>query len=652
MRNTLIFLCLCVSLTISGATYYVSPGGKDSNPGSISQPFFTLNKAWTVVSAGDIVYMRGGTYSYTSTQSLSGKNGTSGSEIDIYAYPGETPVISRGGGFSFSGNFKSLVYFSGNYVHWKGIEITGNTQTNGADINVGFYTYSSNNCTFEMLNVHHNGMGIWLKDDPGVNSNNNLFLNCDVHHNEDPITNGAPYGNGDGLGININGGNTVTIRGCRVYYNSDDGIDPYGSDATFLVENCWLFYNGFASGSVENGTYIVNQDASGFKYGGTQTNHGNEILFTTRNCISYRNSWIGYNQNGAECGLAFYNNISAFNGYDQSKGQGFQLRDPNGFSHILKNNISYNDNSQAISSNSTVEQNTFLITGSNNTSYPVSGSDFVSLDASQLNNPRNTDGSLPIITFLHLASGSRLIDAGVDVGLPFAGKAPDLGPFEVQSGSPAPIPVPVPVPVPVVVPVFTSSVVENVSPSLLVMTYDLSLNSLIVPAVSAFSVTVNSVARTVNAVSVSGTKVQLTLGSAIKYGEIVKVSYVKPTTNPLQTATGGQAISISALLAINNIINPTKDATPVKITMTISTYHIHRTVNILLQYSSSFSIQDPAMSPQIVRISDMSGKLFIEKKVVTGVANIKIPLNLRSGVYNVAILSGGVEMASQKIMVY
>ena len=106
-------------------------------------------------------------------------------------------------------------------------------------------------------------------------------------------------------------------------------------------------------------TYVVHNDASGFKYGGTYTDHGNTVLFTTRNCVSYRNSWMGYNQNGAECGLAFYNNISAFNGIDQGKGQGFQLKDPDGRIHILENNISYNDNAHAISSNSTVDHNSF-----------------------------------------------------------------------------------------------------------------------------------------------------------------------------------------------------------------------------------------------------------------------------------------------------
>jgi hypothetical protein len=31
---------------------------------------------------------------------------------------------------------------------------------------------------------------------------------------------------------------------------------------------------------------------------------------------------------------------------------------------------------------------------------------------------------------MHLKPGSRLIDTGVDAGLPFTGKAPDIGCFE------------------------------------------------------------------------------------------------------------------------------------------------------------------------------------------------------------------------------
>jgi hypothetical protein len=45
-------------------------------------------------------------------------------------------------------------------------------------------------------------------------------------------------------------------------------------------------------------------------------------------------------------------------------------------------------------------------------------------------NARQSDGSLPETTLLHLASTSGLIDKGTNVGLTFSGSAPDLGAYE------------------------------------------------------------------------------------------------------------------------------------------------------------------------------------------------------------------------------
>ena len=72
------------------------------------------------------------------------------------------------------------------------------------------------------------------------------------------------------------------------------------------------------------------------------------------------------------------------------------------------------------------------------------------------------------------------------------------------------------------------------------MTYNLSLANM-VPTSSAFTVMVNSVARTVNSVSISGTKVTLTLAGPVVSGNTITVAYTKPATNPLQTTSGGQA---------------------------------------------------------------------------------------------------------------
>lgn len=44
---------------LSVNTYYLSPTGNDNNPGTIDQPWFTLQKAWTVIAAGDLLYLRG-----------------------------------------------------------------------------------------------------------------------------------------------------------------------------------------------------------------------------------------------------------------------------------------------------------------------------------------------------------------------------------------------------------------------------------------------------------------------------------------------------------------------------------------------------------------------------------------------------------------
>lgn len=62
----------------------------------------------------------------------------------------------------------------------------------------------------------------------------------------------------------------------------------------------------------------------------------------------------------------------------------------------------------------------------------INGGDVLSLDASQLSGSRQADGSLPAITFGHLASGSDLINAGVNVDLSYSGSAPDIGAYETN----------------------------------------------------------------------------------------------------------------------------------------------------------------------------------------------------------------------------
>ncbi len=102
------------------------------------------------------------------------------------------------------------------------------------------------------------------------------------------------------------------------------------------------------------------------------------------------------------------------------------------------------------------------------------------------------------------------------------------------------------------IPVYVSSAIDNASPTIITMTYSLSLAN-IVPDATAFTVTVAGAARTVSSVVISDKLVKLTLSSAVKKGEVVTVAYTKPATNPLQTPDGIQAASLTAQPVTNNV---------------------------------------------------------------------------------------------------
>ena len=107
------FLVTFLALSCFGTNYFISPNGNDNNKGIISSPWATLNKVWTVLKAGDTVYLRGGTYAFNTQQRLTGKNGASGSLINIWAYPNENPVLTKSGSYTTNEG----IHFSGNYFY-------------------------------------------------------------------------------------------------------------------------------------------------------------------------------------------------------------------------------------------------------------------------------------------------------------------------------------------------------------------------------------------------------------------------------------------------------------------------------------------------------------------------------------------------------
>ena len=424
MRKLLILL-LFLPLFAGATKYYcapltASPAGSDSHSGTIASPYFSLATAFNAASAGDTIYMRGGTYVYYSTQMNNTKSGTSGNLIKIWAYPGESPVITKGTPFNYSnmgsGVGSAAIYLRDvSFIHIKGIEICGFTQEN-IDLWRGLLAYDANNCIFENLKIHNNGLGMGVAH----NSAGNLVLNCDFHHNYDPLST-TRYGNADGLqfayidGDAVNGSNTVS--GCRCWSNSDDGFDCYENYSYMIFENCWSFRNGYMEDGIS-----VGGNGCGFKLG--QTSFVNALKRTITNSLAFQNRVRGFSQNEAQCIIQLYNNTSYANG-----SRGYDFWDYTAV-HTVRNNIAYADgNTPLFTTYAVVDHNTFLYNGSNNSAVTVTNADFASVDSTGVSGARQSDGSLPNLSFLHLVAGSDLINAGTNVGLPYNGSAPDLGAF-------------------------------------------------------------------------------------------------------------------------------------------------------------------------------------------------------------------------------
>lgn len=74
-----------------GVDYYVAVSGSDAAPGTLTQPFETIQKCAEVAQAGDTCFIRGGTYRETVTPTHSG---TAAEPITFTAYQDELVILS------------------------------------------------------------------------------------------------------------------------------------------------------------------------------------------------------------------------------------------------------------------------------------------------------------------------------------------------------------------------------------------------------------------------------------------------------------------------------------------------------------------------------------------------------------------------------
>ena len=90
-KNLLFIPFLLFVFTTFSKEIYVAKNGNDSNPGTEASPYLTISKAASVAVAGDIVYIKAGTYEETLTPANSG---TAGNPIVFQSFPGDRVIIS------------------------------------------------------------------------------------------------------------------------------------------------------------------------------------------------------------------------------------------------------------------------------------------------------------------------------------------------------------------------------------------------------------------------------------------------------------------------------------------------------------------------------------------------------------------------------
>lgn len=392
MRVALLTCAIFVSLGLSDLC------AREIVVGSSSE----IVKAIANASPGDTIYILGGRYFFDRRIEIK-NSGLADKRIALWSFPGDSirPLFDFSQMEEKSSN--QGIRLSANYWHIKGVDVY-RAGDNGLLISGGSRNIIEF-CSF----VACSDSGLQL--DGGASEN--LILNCDSYYNAD-----SKKENADGFACKTDVGSGNTFRGCRAWQNLDDGWDGYLRDTdgvTTRYENCWAFRNGYlADGTRGYG------DGNGFKTGGSDEKRLKHHAIYI-NCVAAGNAAEGFDHNSNRGNVTLLNCSM----HGNKTNLGFGGENPVGILTI-KNSIVLGPLGKLKADSVVASHNSWQ------SGFACEEGDFLSVDMSQLTRPRKADGSLPDIEYLHLAKESRLIDAGLDVGLPYSGAAPDLGAFEYQ----------------------------------------------------------------------------------------------------------------------------------------------------------------------------------------------------------------------------
>ncbi len=354
MNKQLIFLILnfLFLLTLEAQTnYYVSPTGSDSNPGTINQPWKTIQHAANSVSAGDTVFVRAGNYNEIVTINVSGSQ--PGGYITFRNYPSELPIVD-GTGLTLSSDKGLFTIENQNYIKIVGFEIRNFTSSARFIVPMGIYvTGTSHHITLRNNTIHNishtssppgrDAHGIAVYGTDGTNSINNLVIDGNELYD-------LTLGSSEALVLNGNVSDFQIIN--NVVHDADNiGIDCIGHEQTSPNPNTDQARNGLIAGNTVYNISSYGNPAYGNEYaaGGIYIDGGKDITIE-RNTIHHADIGVelASEHNGKSTSgiilrnnLIYLNNIAgiAIGGYDTQRGSTDDCK-------ILNNTLYHNDTQQ------------------------------------------------------------------------------------------------------------------------------------------------------------------------------------------------------------------------------------------------------------------------------------------------------------------
>ncbi len=241
-------LAACPSAT--GATRYVSPSGSDSNSGSASSPFATIQHAIDLAGPGDVTHVLAGTYTGSASPLAyvrSANTGTSGQPVVFCSDPpgaakldGQTSVRT---GFYLEGNYIQVLGFEVTGFVGAGVSVWGTNETvvgndihdighicTDSDLGITGIYMSASSVTINANAIH--AIGRLSPGENGCNPTTTYYENLDhgiyIESSTNVlVTNNLLYDNTHGWGIQVYSGSTTGSSGLTIVDNTFAFPNPY-----------------------------------------------------------------------------------------------------------------------------------------------------------------------------------------------------------------------------------------------------------------------------------------------------------------------------------------------------------------------------------------------------------------------------------------